>query len=39
MEMKKIEMIEFPVNSVAPLKEYFNQNKDKVRFLALLSPT
>jgi len=32
-------MIEFPANSTAPLRDYFNQNKDKVRFLALLSPT
>jgi len=38
-KMEKTEMIEFPANSVTPLKEYFNQNKEKVRFLALLSPT
>jgi hypothetical protein len=25
--------------SLRPLKDYFNHNKDKLRFLALLSPT
>jgi hypothetical protein len=25
--------------SLRPVKDYFNQNKDKVRFVALLSPT
>jgi len=25
--------------SLQPLKDYFNQNKDRLRFLALLSPT
>ncbi len=37
--MEEPNIIEFPINSIAPLKEYFNQNRDKVRFLALLSPT
>lgn len=38
-KMKGMNMIEFPANSTAPLRDYFNQNKDKVRFLVLLSPT
>ena len=26
-------------SSVEPLREYFNEHKDKLRFLALVSPT
>jgi hypothetical protein len=35
---ESIELVSL-ANSLQPLKDYFNNNKSKRRFLALLSPT
>jgi hypothetical protein len=38
-ENKKSSTLITPTDSLQPLQQYFNQNSDRLRFLALLSPT